>query len=306
MEIGFVGLGRMGGNMVTRLMERGNHRVVAYARTPESVAKAVEQGAAGAGSLKELIDSLQTPRVIWVMVPSGAPTEDILQALAVQSSPGDLIIDGGNSYFKDSVRRARELKDRGFEMLDIGTSGGIWGRELGYCMMVGGEEDSFRRVEPVLRDLAPANGYALVGPNGAGHFSKMIHNGIEYGMMQAYAEGFELLERSPFRYDYSALSDLWNQGSVVRSWLLELAAEAFRQDPDLREVAPYVEDTGEGRWTVQTAIEESVPAPVITQALFARFRSREENSFSDRVLAVLRKQFGGHAVRSGDAGAPRE
>jgi 6-phosphogluconate dehydrogenase len=306
MEIGFVGLGRMGANMVARLLERGDHRIVAYARNPESVARVAQQGAVGVGSLKELIDSLRPPRTIWVMVPSGSPTEDVLQALAVQASRGDLFIDGGNSYFKDSVRRARDLKDRGFEMLDSGTSGGIWGREIGYCMMVGGEEESFRRLEPVLRDLAPENGYALVGPNGAGHFSKMIHNGIEYGMMQAYAEGFALLERSPFRYDYAALSDLWNRGSVVRSWLLELAADAFRQDPELKGVAGYVEDTGEGRWTVQTAIEEAVPAPVITQALFARFRSREEDSFADRVLAVLRRQFGGHATRPGGASAPRE
>jgi 6-phosphogluconate dehydrogenase len=298
MEIGFVGLGRMGANMVGRLLERGDHRVVAYARTANSVARVVEEGAVGAGSLKELVDALQPPRVIWVMVPSGNPTEEILQALALQASQGDLLIDGGNSYFKDSMRRAQELRGRGFQMLDIGTSGGIWGRKVGYCMMIGGEEESFRRVEPALRDLAPENGYALLGPNGAGHFSKMIHNGIEYGMMQAYAEGFSLLESSPFRYDYAALADLWNRGSVVRSWLLELAVDAFRQDPELKSVAPYVEDTGEGRWTVQTAIEQAVPAPVIAQALFARFRSREESSFADRMLAVLRKQFGGHAVRA--------
>lgn len=298
MEIGFVGLGRMGANMVGRLLERGDHRIVVYNRSPESVRRAEEQGAIGVGSIQDLVSALGAPRVIWVMVPSGDTTEEMLFALGDLCSPGDLLVDGGNSYFKDSMRRAGKLRERGIGMLDSGTSGGIWGRKVGYCMMVGGEEEHFRRVEPILRDLAPENGYALVGPNGAGHFSKMVHNGIEYGMMQAYAEGFAILEKSPFRYDYAALSDLWNRGSVVRSWLLELAADAFKEDPKLESVTGYVEDTGEGRWTVQTAIEESVPAPVITQALFARFRSREQDSFADRMLAILRNQFGGHAVRS--------
>ncbi|HEX9016190.1 MAG TPA: decarboxylating 6-phosphogluconate dehydrogenase [Chloroflexota bacterium] len=297
MEIGFVGLGRMGGNMALRLLERAEHRVLAFDPDASAVERVAQAGGIGVDSLKALVDGLAPPRVVWLMVPAGPPVDKVLADLSAICSRGDLIVDGGNSYYKDSLRRARELEARGLEMMDVGTSGGIWGREIGYCMMVGGSRKAFLRVEPALRVLAPRSGYAHVGPNGAGHFSKMVHNGIEYGLMQAYAEGFAILEGSQFEYDLHSLSKLWNHGSVIRSWLLELAAEAFESDPTLEDVAGYVEDTGEGRWTVQAAIEESVPAEVISAALFARFRSRRPENFADRVLAVLRKEFGGHAVR---------
>jgi 6-phosphogluconate dehydrogenase len=297
MQIGFVGLGRMGANMVRRLLERGGHEVVAYDQSAAAVAEIVSAGATGAGSLAELVATLRTPRTIWLMVPSGDPVDQTLRALAELAAPGDLFVDGGNSHYKDTVRRAREAGAGGFAYVDAGTSGGVWGRELGYCLMVGATPQDFARIEPIVRTLAPEAGYAHVGPVGAGHFSKMVHNGIEYGMMQAYAEGFAILERSPFGYDLKELADLWQHGSVIRSWLLELAAGAFADDPHLERIAGYVEDTGEGRWTVEAAIEESVPAPIITNSLYARFRSREESDFGDRVLAALRKGFGGHAVR---------
>ncbi len=297
MEIGFVGLGRMGGNMVLRLLERGGHTVVGFDPNREAVQHVIQAGAGGANSLEELVAALRPPRVIWVMVPSGPPVDQTLSTLASLCSRGDLIVDGGNSFYKDSIRHAKELEAQGLEMLDVGTSGGIWGRQVGYCMMVGGSVKAFTRVEPVLHALAPDGGYAHVGPNGAGHFSKMVHNGIEYGLMQAYAEGFAVLEASPFEYDFHTLAGLWNKGSVIRSWLLELAESAFEDDPKLENVEGYVEDTGEGRWAVLTAIEEAVPAPVIAEALYARFRSRRPDNFADRVLAVLRKEFGGHAVR---------
>ena len=297
MRIGFVGLGRMGANMVRRLRERGDHEVVAY--DPE--AGAVEQvrlaGAIGAGSLAELVHGLPPPRAIWLMLPAGEVVDQTLSALARLGTPGDLFVDGGNSFYKDTLRRAQELRERGYELLDAGTSGGIWGRQHGYALMIGGTPAAFARIEPAVRTLAPEGGYAHVGPSGAGHFAKMIHNGIEYGLMQAYAEGFALLEAAPFAYDLRALASLWNRGSVIRSWLLELAASAFDKDPHLDQIAGFVEDTGEGRWTVATAIEQAVPAPVITQALFARFRSRQPESFGDRVVAALRREFGGHAVR---------
>ncbi len=296
MEMGFVGLGRMGGNMVKRMLEHGGHTVVAFDSNPGEVAAAVEAGATGAASLKELVAALTPPRTIWIMVPAGQPVDDTLRSLVELSSRGDLFIDGGNSFYKDTIRRSEEMAAAGYDMMDVGTSGGIWGHDIGYCMMAGGSLKSFLRVEPALRTLAPENGYAHVGPNGAGHFSKMVHNGIEYGLMQAYAEGFAILERSPFQYDMHTLAALWNHGSVIRSWLLELAAAAFQDDPRLERVAGFVEDTGEGRWTVEAAIEEEVPAWVITQALFDRFRSRQKESFGDKVLAVLRKEFGGHAV----------
>lgn len=298
MDIGFVGLGRMGGNMVRRLLERGDHRVVAFDPNPAAVQEVVGAGATGADSLNSLVAALQPPRAIWMMVPAGPPVDETLRNLAGLCTRGDLFVDGGNSFYKDSVRRAEEMAARGYEMMDVGTSGGIWGREVGYCMMVGGSLKSFLRVEPALRTLAPEGGYAHVGPNGAGHFSKMVHNGIEYGLMQAYAEGFAILQGSQFQYDMHALASLWNQGSVIRSWLLELAEDAFSKDPKLEQVSGYVEDTGEGRWTVEAAIEEAIPAPVIAEALFDRFRSRQAESFGDKVLAVLRKEFGGHAIRT--------
>ena len=296
MELGFVGLGRMGGNMVERLLG-GGHRVVAYDRSADAVARAVAKGATGARSLEELVSHLSSPRAVWVMVPAGPPTEESVEALARLLARDDAIIDGGNSFFKDDARRAETLKPRGIHYVDAGTSGGIWGLKYGYCLMVGGERAIFERLEPIFKTLAPPDGYAWMGSHGAGHYVKMIHNGIEYGMMQAYAEGFALLEKSDFGLDLRAIAHLWNQGSVVRSWLLELAELALEKDPKLTEIRGYVEDSGEGRWTVQDAIEKDVPAPAITLALFARFRSREEDSFTDRFLAALRNAFGGHAVK---------
>jgi 6-phosphogluconate dehydrogenase len=296
MELGFVGLGRMGGNMVERLVG-GGHRVVAYDRADEAVTRAVARGARGAGSVEELVSSLAPPRAVWVMVPAGPPTDEIVGALGRLLARDDTIIDGGNSFFKDDARRAAELKPRGVHYLDVGTSGGIWGLTLGYCLMVGGERAVYERLQPIFKTLAPSAGYAWMGPHGAGHYVKMIHNGIEYGLMQAYAEGFALLEKSDFGLDLRAIAHLWNQGSVIRSWLLELAEVALEKDPKLTAIRGYVEDSGEGRWTVADAIEKSVSAPAITLALFARFRSRAEDSFADRVLAALRNVFGGHAVR---------
>lgn len=296
MQLGFVGLGRMGGNMVARLIDRG-HEVVAFDRSSEAVDASVRGGAIGARSLDELTSALKQPRVIWMMVPSGPPVDETCDALAQSCAPGDVLVDGGNSHYKDSVRRAARYAQRRLHLMDAGTSGGIWGRELGYCLMVGGTAEGFERIEPALQALAPTDGYLHVGPAGAGHFSKMVHNGIEYGMMQAYAEGFALLEASAFRFDLLALSKLWNQGSVVRSWLLELVTRALEQDRDLSSVDAFVEDTGEGRWTVEAGIEHAVPLPVIAQSLFARFRSRQNSSYADRLLASLRRQFGGHATR---------
>ncbi|GBD16964.1 6-phosphogluconate dehydrogenase, NAD(+)-dependent, decarboxylating [bacterium HR26] len=295
MELAIVGLGRMGGNMVKRLLRDG-HRVVAYNRSPGPVREAEAAGAIGAYSLEEVVERLSPPRVVWLMVPAGDPTEQMVDAFAELLAPGDILIDGGNSYWKDSVRRAERLRERGIAFLDVGTSGGIWGLELGYCLMIGGEETAFRTVEPAFRTLAPENGYRHVGPSGAGHFAKMVHNGIEYGLMQAYAEGFEILQASPYDYDLAGLANLWNHGSVIRSWLLELAERAFQRDPRLESIRGYVEDSGEGRWTVLTAIEEDVPAPVITLSLQMRFRSRQADSFAAKVAAALRREFGGHAV----------
>ncbi len=301
MEIGFVGLGRMGLNMVRRLVPKG-HQVVGFDFNKDAVAEVVKAGGAGAASLQDLVQRLEAPRTIWVMVPADAPTEETLQHLADYCQPGDIVIDGGNSNFKDSIRRAEMLRDRGIQFLDAGTSGGIWGLTEGYCLMVGGEDAAVAAVKPVFLDLAPADGFAHVGPSGAGHYAKMVHNGIEYGMMQSYAEGFEILEKSRYDYDLRQLADLWNHGSVVRSWLLELAARAFAADPHLGDLAPYVEDSGEGRWTVQEAIDLRVPAPVITMALQTRFRSRQPDSFTAKILAALRNQFGGHAVKTAAGG----
>ena len=296
MRIGMVGLGRMGGNMVTRLI-RGGHEVVAYTRDQSKVQKAVEGGALGAKDLKELVAQLPAPRAIWIMVPAGKPTQDMIDSLVPLLSKGDLLIDGGNSKYTDDIERAEKLKPQGIHYMDAGTSGGVWGLKVGYCLMVGGEVLDFQHVEPVLKTLAPPNGYMHCGPAGAGHFVKMVHNGIEYGMMQAYAEGFEIMEASRYDVDLAKVANLWNQGSVVRSWLLELTALALEADPSLDKLAPYVEDSGEGRWTVEESINLSVPAPVIALALQLRFRSRQDNSFSSRMLAAMRQQFGGHAVK---------
>jgi 6-phosphogluconate dehydrogenase len=296
MEIGFVGLGRMGGNMVTRL-QRGGHKVVAYDRSAEAVSAATGAGARGAGSLDDLVKALAPPRTVWVMVPAGAPTESTITDLATRLSPGDLIVDGGNSRYKDDVRRGQELGAKGLLYMDAGTSGGIWGLQNGYCLMVGGDKAAVARLAPALETLAPPNGWLHVGAIGAGHYVKMIHNGIEYGMMQAYAEGFELMSESDYGLDLAAIAKLWGQGSVVRSWLLDLTADALAADPKLTTVKPWVEDSGEGRWTVDDAVEKAVPAPVITASLFARFRSRRENSYADRLLSAMRNAFGGHAVR---------
>ena len=296
MQIGFVGLGRMGGNMVTRLLRSG-HQVVAYDRT-ESARAAVEQGGArGVTSLEALVAALAPPRPVWVMVPAGAPTESTIATLATLLSPGDIIIDGGNTKWTDDIRRAESLSGRGIKYVDAGTSGGIWGLENGYCLMVGGDKNAVDHLRPVFTALAPPDGFLHTGGVGSGHYVKMIHNGIEYAMMQAYAEGFELMSESEYGLDLPRIAHLWNQGSVVRSWLLELTARALADDPKLAGLKPYVEDSGEGRWTVEDAVNKAVPAPTITAALFARFRSRRDNSFADRLLAALRNAFGGHAVR---------
>jgi 6-phosphogluconate dehydrogenase len=287
MQLGMVGLGRMGGNMAKRL-RRGGHEVIGYTR---------DRAVSDVGSLSELVRGLNAPRTVWLMIPAGDPTEQTIQELAGLLQAGDLIVDGGNSNFRDSMRRGAELEKRGLLFVDAGTSGGIWGLEVGYCLMVGGSEEGFRRIEPALKTLAPDDGYAHVGPVGAGHFTKMVHNGIEYAMLQAYAEGFEILEASQFDLDLHRIASLWNHGSVVRSWLLELAERAFARDPDLSQIRGYVEDSGEGRWTVFEAINEDVAAPTIAASLFARFVSRQDDSFAMRVIAALRNEFGGHAVK---------
>ena len=293
-----IGLGRMGGNMAQRLLA-GGHRVVAYDRNEEAAEALASQGALKTSSVPRLVEQLSQPRAVWVMVPAGAPTESTIQTLALLLASEDVVIDGGNSYYKDSVRRAATLADRGVRFLDAGTSGGVWGLTEGYSLMVGGDEESFKRLEPLFQTLAPApdKGYGYVGPAGAGHFVKMVHNGIEYGMMQAYAEGFELLKaKEEFYPDLAKIAEIWRHGSVVRSWLLDLAAAALQEDPDLKGVQAYVEDSGEGRWTVQESLELSVPAPVIALSLQMRFRSRQDQPFSGRLLAALRNQFGGHGV----------
>jgi len=300
MQLGFVGLGKMGLNMVTRLAGEG-HQVVAYDRSADALARAGAAGSSGAASLDALVAALTPPRAVWLMVPAGPPTESTVAALGDLLSPDDVVIDGGNTNFHDDVRRAQTLSARRIHYVDAGTSGGVWGLEEGYCLMVGGDADVCRRLEPIFLTLAPPNGYLRVGDHGAGHYVKMIHNGVEYGLMQAYAEGFELMHASPYKIDLAAVASLWMHGSVVRSWLLELAARALQQDADLSALEGYVEDSGEGRWTLHEAIERAVPLPVITAALFTRFRSRVNNPFSERLLAALRNQFGGHAVKKRDA-----
>jgi 6-phosphogluconate dehydrogenase len=294
MKLGMVGLGRMGANMVERLRQ-GGHEVETYARTaPERTAD----------SLVELATRLEQPRVVWLMIPSGDPTEKAFQTLLPLLEDGDIVVDGGNSNFRDSIRRAEQAKAKGVCLLDAGVSGGIWGLAEGYCIMAGGEERAFQAVEPALATLAPEGGYAHVGPSGAGHFVKMVHNGIEYGLMEAYAEGFELLQGIPdFELDLQQLAALWQHGSVVRGWLLELLDRALQADPGLEEIRGYVEDSGEGRWTVHEAVEAAVPVPVLALSLFARFSSRQDESFAAKVNAALRNQFGGHAVEAAKAKA---
>ncbi len=299
MELGIIGLGRMGGNMVRRLL-RGGHYIVAYDPIKDKVATMVEQGAVGTASVAELVQKLPCPRAVWLMVPPGEPTESAINTLAAGLSPGDIILDGGNSYYKDSIRRAASVSGKGLIMLDVGISGGIWGLEEGYCLMVGGDPEAFHRMLPIFQTLAPSlqQGYGLVGPSGAGHFVKMIHNGIEYGLMQSYAEGFELMQgKKELSLNLPQIAQIWRYGSVVRSWLLDLTASALQENPKLEGIQAYVEDTGEGRWTVQESIDLAVPAPVITQSVQARFRSRQDQPFGSRLLAELRRQFGGHAVK---------
>jgi 6-phosphogluconate dehydrogenase len=292
-----IGLGRMGSNMAQRLLLAG-HRVVAYDPVPESVRSVAKHGADPATSLTDLTSQLAAPRVVWLMVPSGDPTESTINNLASELSASDIIIDGGNSNYRDSMRRAETLSQNGIHFLDVGTSGGIWGLQEGYCLMAGGDAGAYERVEPILKSLAPDMGYGRVGPSGAGHFVKMIHNGIEYGLMQSYAEGFELMQaKQDFGLDLGRIAEIWRHGSVVRSWLLDLAARALEEDPKLEGIGAYVDDSGEGRWTVLESVELGVPAPVITLALQARFRSRQDQPFAARMLAALRKQFGGHATR---------
>ena len=294
-----IGLGRMGGNMVQRLL-LGGHRVVAYDRSAPAVVASQSQGADGASSLGELVDQLASPRAVWIMVPAGQPTDDTIDSLILLMSPGDTILDGGNSNYKDSMRRADKLAAHGMDFMDVGTSGGIWGLAEGYSLMIGGKPETFRRLEPIFQTLAPSvdKGYSHVGMVGAGHFVKMVHNGVEYGLMQAYAEGFEIMDaKQEFGLNLRQIAETWRYGSVVRSWLLDLAVDALAADPNLENLQAYVDDSGEGRWTVQEAVDLAVPAPVITLSLQQRFRSRQEQPFGAKMLAALRQQFGGHAVR---------
>ena len=319
MQIGMIGLGRMGGNMVRRLM-KGGHSCVVYDRGADVVAAYAKEGATPAKSLEDLASKLQKPRAVWIMVPAGGPTESTVQALASALEAGDTIIDGGNSFFKDDVRRSKEVGKKGIHYVDAGTSGGVWGVERGYCLMVGGPKEAVSRIEPILRTLAPGKGdipatpgrdgkstaeqgYLHCGPSGSGHFVKMVHNGIEYGLMQAYAEGFDIFKNATsqelpedYRYDLNLadIAELWRRGSVVSSWLLDLTSISLGQDPKLESYEGYVQDSGEGRWTIQAAIDEAVPAEVLSAALYARFRSRQQHTFAEKLLSAMRKQFGGH------------
>ncbi len=297
MQIGMIGLGRMGMNMARRLLREG-HRVVAYNRTSQKTETLIKEGAEGAFSIKELVDRLSRPRVVWLMLPAGRVIDEHIDILKELLDEGDIVIDGGNTHYRDDLPRAERLRKKGIRFVDVGVSGGIWGLKEGYCLMVGGDYEDFKTIEPILKSLAPEEGYLYCGSTGAGHYVKMIHNGIEYAMMQAYAEGFEVLNSSPYskELDFASLAHLWNHGSVIRSWLLELLERAFREDPRLEGIGGYVEDSGEGRWTLQEAIELDVPAESIAISLFRRFRSRQTDPFSDRILAALRAQFGGHRV----------
>ncbi len=297
MQIAMIGLGRMGMNMARRLLQSG-HEVVAYNRTPQKTEEIAREGATPAYSLSEIAEKLAAPRVVWIMLPAGSAVDEHLESLKEFLSPEDIVVDGGNSWFKDAVRRSEFLAEKGIRFMDAGVSGGIWGLKVGYCLMIGGPKEAYSFVEPVFKSLAPKEGYLYCGPAGAGHFVKMVHNGIEYGMMQAYGEGFQILEASPYgsTLNYAEVAHLWNQGSVVRSWLLELAEAAFLKDGKLTDIQGVVADSGEGRWTVDQAIESGVSAPVITLSLMNRFRSRDKDPFSDRLVAALRREFGGHAV----------
>ena len=324
MQLGMIGLGRMGGNMVRRLM-RGSHQCVVFDLNPENVKVLAAEGAAGGSSMEDFVKKLSKPRAAWVMVPAGAATESTVMKLAGLMEPGDTIIDGGNSYFKDDIRRARILKDQGIHYLDVGTSGGVWGIERGYCMMIGGSKESAQRLDPIFKTLAPGvgdvpptkgredkkstaeNGYLYCGPSGAGHFVKMVHNGIEYGLMQAYAEGFDIMrnanskelpEDQRFNFDLGDISELWRRGSVVGSWLLDLTAMALTEDPNLAGFTGTVQDSGEGRWTIMAAIEEAVPCDVLSASLFTRFRSRQGHTFAEKMLSGMRNKFGGHVERA--------
>jgi 6-phosphogluconate dehydrogenase len=309
-QIGFVGLGKMGGNMVHRIRRDSDHEVVAFDFDEKAVKQAVKHGASGASSLKDLVKQLQAPRIVWIMVPAGAPTQETVDKLAKLLDRGDVIVDGGNSKWTDDKRRAAELKKTGIEYVDVGTSGGVWGLEVGYCMMVGGPPKAVKLLAPILDVLAPetneqslaaigSRGWLRFGGSGAGHYVKMVHNGVEYGLMQAYAEGFDLFDKCEYELDNAKIAHLWGQGSVVRSWLCELAARAFEADGnDLGALEGYTEDSGEGRWTIEDATARDVPTPVITASLYARFRSRGNGDFADRMLSALRNQFGGHAVKS--------
>jgi 6-phosphogluconate dehydrogenase len=309
-QIGFVGLGKMGGNMVRRIRRDSDHDVVAFDFDEKAVKKAVKSGAAGARSLKDLVKQLQAPRMVWIMVPAGAPTQQTVEELAKLLERGDMIVDGGNSRWSDDKRRAADLKKLGIDYVDVGVSGGVWGLEVGYCMMVGGPKKAVARLAPILDVLAPETneqsraaigerGWLRFGGSGAGHYVKMVHNGVEYGLMQAYAEGFDVFDKCEYELDNAKIAHLWGQGSVVRSWLCELAARAFEADGnDLEKIEGFTEDSGEGRWTIEDATAHDVPTPVITASLYARLRSRGNGDFADRVLAALRHQFGGHAVKS--------
>lgn len=299
MQLGMIGLGRMGANLATRLVRAG-HRVIGFDPQPDARAALAKGGGEPVESLEALVAALEKPRAVWTMVPAGTLTERTVESLRGLLERGDALIDGGNSFYKDSQRRARACAERGIDYVDAGTSGGVWGLDEGYSLMVGGDEAVVERLRPIFEALAPApdRGWGHVGPSGAGHFTKMVHNGIEYGLMQAYAEGFSVLShKADFDIDLYQVAEIWRHGSVVRSWLLDLAARAFEENPTLEGIAPYVEDSGEGRWTVAEAIELNVPAPVITQSLIERLRSRDDESFSDKLLSALRNQFGGHAMR---------
>jgi 6-phosphogluconate dehydrogenase len=300
MRIGMVGLGKMGANMAQRLIQ-GGHQVVGFNRTPEAIERLQQQGGEGVGSLEALVQALEMPRLVWLMVPAGKPTGSTVEALSGLLSPGDVVVDGGNSNYKETMQRGEHLAQAGIQMVDVGTSGGIWGLTEGYSLMVGGDKRAVELLRPILEVLAPApdRGWGHVGPRGAGHFTKMIHNGIEYGMMQAYAEGFEILRsKQEFELDLHQVAEIWRSGSVVRSWLLDLIARALDENPDLEGIKAWVADSGEGRWTAFEAIDLDVPAPVITLALQARFFSRQDDSYAARLLAAMRNQFGGHAVKS--------